>query len=71
MLTTVEISRIDQHGKKALVYRGERFSIPAALRVVDGLAPAPVNRYVRRRIQADLGGQVRIGQVCAEIGVYA
>jgi len=71
MTTTVEIRTINEKGKPVLVYHGNTVSIKAALRVVDRNAPAPVGPHVRRRVQAEHGGQFRIGRVSAEIGVYA
>jgi hypothetical protein len=69
--TTVDISSTDEHGKTTVLYHGFAASITAALRVVDRNAPAPVGPRVRQRIHAEHGGQLRIGQVAAEISVYA
>jgi hypothetical protein len=71
MTATVDISTTDEQGQQVLVYHGDTLSIRAALRVVDRFAPAPVNPYVRHRIQAEHGGKVQIGIVRAEIGVDA
>ncbi|MGA2163336.1 MAG: hypothetical protein ABSH36_02575 [Solirubrobacteraceae bacterium] len=71
MTTTVDIRTTDQHGRLVLIYHGMAAGIEAALRVVDCNAPAPVNPHVRRRIRRQQGGQLQIGQVNAEIGVYA
>lgn len=69
--TTVDIRNTDEQGRQVLLYHGQTVSITAALRVVDRNAPAPVNQHVRRRIQAEHGGELRIGRISAEIGVYA
>jgi len=71
MTTTVDIATIDPTGAPVKVLHAERSSIRAALRIVDGNAPACVNRHVRERIHRDLGGELQIGMVSAEIAVYA
>jgi hypothetical protein len=71
MTATVDIHTTDEKGQQVLVYHGNTLSLRAALRVVDRFAPAPVNPYVRQRIHAEHGGQVHIGMVQADIGVYA
>lgn len=67
MTTTVDISTIDLRGKSVPVLHCTAHSIRGALRIIDGAAPAPANRHVRRRLRAECGGVVRIGMVEAEV----
>lgn len=71
MLTTVQIATTDKHGKPASFYFGSAPSVKAALKIIDGNAPAPVNPHVRRRIETEQGGELRIGQLDAVIAVCA
>jgi hypothetical protein len=69
MTTTVDIRTINLKGEPETVYHGSTTSIKAALRLIDGSAPACVNRYVRRRLHRDQGGLVEIGMVSAKVDV--
>jgi hypothetical protein len=71
MTTTVDIRTINLKGEPVTVFHGDTVSITAALRIIDGAAPAPANRHVRRRLHQEHGGRVQIGMVSAEVDVYA
>ncbi len=71
MTTTVDIRTINLKGEPETVFHGSTVSIAAALRIIDGSAPACVNRYVRRRLYREQGGLVQIGMVSAEVDVSA
>jgi hypothetical protein len=71
MTTTVNISTINSRGEQEIVFHGDTVSIKGALRIIDGAAPACVNRYERRRLHRDQGGFVQIGMVRAEVDVSA
>jgi len=67
--TTVEIAFIDNTGTPRHLYHGAMQSLADALSVVTAHAAAPVNRWVRQRLEDNDGGQVQIGQVSAAICV--
>jgi len=67
MTTTVDIRTINLKGEPETVYHGPTASITAALRIIDGSAPACANRHVRSRLYRDHGGLVQIGMVSAEV----
>lgn len=67
--TIVEIATIDNTGAPKHLYHGAMGSLTDALSVVSSYAAAPVNRWVRQRLEEDDGGRVQIGQVSAAICV--
>jgi len=69
MTTTVDIRTINLKGEPETVFHGATVSIKAALRIIDGSAPACANRHVRRRLYREQGGLVQIGMVSAEVDV--
>jgi hypothetical protein len=71
MTTTVDISTIDERGKRVPVIHCDAASMTAALRIIDGAAPAPANRHVRRRLRLEHGGVVCIGKVRVEVDATA
>jgi hypothetical protein len=71
MTMTVDIQTINAQGELETVIHCDTVSMKAALRIVDGATPAPVNRHVRRRLYREHGGSVQIGMVRADIAVYA
>lgn len=71
MTTTVDIHTINAQGELETVLHCDTVSIKAALRIIDGAAPAPANRHVRRRLYREHGGRVQIGMVSADVAVYA
>jgi hypothetical protein len=66
-MTTIDISTIDLRGKTVPIIHCTAHSMTAALRIIDSAAPAPANRYVRRRLRSEHGGVVQIGMVRAEV----
>jgi hypothetical protein len=70
MTTTVDISTIDLHGNRVPVLHCVAASITGALRIIDGAAPAPANRHVRRRLHREHGGLVQIGMVSVQVDVH-
>jgi hypothetical protein len=67
MTTTVDISTIDQRGKRVPVIHCTAVSMSGALRIIDSTAPAPANPHVRRRLRREHGGVVCIGMFRAEV----
>ncbi len=67
--TTVEIATVDSTGAPKHLYHGAMHSLTDALSAVSAYAAAPVNRWVRKRLEEDDGGRVQIGQVSAAICV--
>jgi hypothetical protein len=67
--TTVEIETLDSTGAPRHLYHGAMHNLGDALSVVSAYAAAPVNRWVRKRLEANDGGRVQIGQVTAAICV--
>lgn len=67
--TTVEIETVDNSGAPKHLYHGAMHSLNDALSVLSAYAAAPVNRWVRQRLEDDDGGRVQIGQVSAAISV--
>jgi hypothetical protein len=67
--TTVEIATVDNTGASRHLYHGAMHNLTDALSVVSSYAAAPVNRWVRKRLEEDDGGRVQIGQVSAAICV--
>ena len=67
--TTVEIETIEITGAPKHLYHGAMHSLTAALSVLRAYAAAPVNRWVRKKLEENDGGRVQIGQVSAAICV--
>jgi hypothetical protein len=67
--TTVEIETVDNTGAPKHLYHGAMQSLTDALSVLSAHAAAPANRWVRKKLEEDDGGQVQIGQVSAAICV--
>lgn len=64
---TVEIDSIDSRGKPKHITHAATQSMPDAFSFIASHAPAPVNRWARRRIEQDGGGELHIGQITAVI----
>jgi hypothetical protein len=69
LTTTVEIETIDNTGTSRYLYHGAMNTLADALSVVSAHSAAPVNRWVRKRLEDNGGGHVQIGQVSAAICV--
>lgn len=67
MMTTVDITTINLQGEPETVFHGDAASMTAACRIIDGSAPACMNRHVRGRLFREHGGEVRIGMVSAVV----
>ena len=67
--TTGEIETVEITGAPKPLYHGATHSLNDALSVLSAYAAAPVNRWVRKRLEEDDGGRVQIGQVSAAICV--
>ncbi len=68
-VTTVEIETLDSTGAPRHLYHGAMHNLGDALSIVSAYAAAPVNRWVRKRLEDNDGGRVQIGQVTAAICV--
>jgi len=64
---TVEISKLRPAGRPQLELHAPVMSLPAALRVADSHAPAPLNVATRSRMRREHGGVAKVGQVLIAI----
>jgi hypothetical protein len=67
--TTVEIDSVDKRGKPRHVTHAATRSLPDAFSLIASHASAPVNRWVRQRIELAGGGIVQIGEITTVIAV--
>jgi hypothetical protein len=65
---TVAISKVRPDGRVELECSSPVISLPAALRVADSHAPAPLNPATRSRLRSEHGGEAKIGGVLIAIG---
>jgi hypothetical protein len=64
---TIDISKLRPDGRPQLELHAPVLSLPAALRVADSHAPAPLNVATRTRIRREHGGVAKVGQVLIAI----
>jgi hypothetical protein len=66
---TLDIETVDRHGRPLGVFHATLLTLNDALHEVARFTPAPPNRWVRERLQADGGGRFSIGQFTVAISV--
>jgi hypothetical protein len=66
---TVEIDSIDSSGRPRHIAHAATRSMHDAFTLIAGHTAAPVNRWVRQRLEEAGGGELQIGQITAVIAL--